>query len=120
MEIFNPLILDHIKELNGSITRLAIAEIGGWNMDSTGFKTVSYPSGVSLSKIVNIQVLVEHDTNGSKYLLNYDNTVGAIHGYWTAISSNIVLYRTTAGYFDDPDFDDSTMNRGYVNIWYID
>lgn len=98
-------------------------EIGTWNMDTTGSKTVTLGGFVQRQQIRSVGITIFKD-NGVPILvvlgdaaagLSIDNTNPAI----TATDTSITLERTIGGFFDNADYDSgSPFNRGYVTITY--
>jgi hypothetical protein len=94
--------------------------IGVWNMDTTA--TLSIAHNLTGLKLVNWCVVVISDA-GSPFFINniYDttgNAEGGILGNGTTIATSIVLMRSAGTTFDSASFDDATMNRGYIYLWY--
>lgn len=96
--------------------RQKVINIGDWNMDSTANVNVAH--GLTQSTIRNVQVLIRDDTDGIYEPLNTAYSSGSSAGYFLAGSANINLYRLTSGHFDNPAYDATSFNRGWITIWY--
>jgi hypothetical protein len=107
-----------------SIPRAAIFNIGDWNMNTTPELTVA--TGISEDKILAAKAMIRPDSpvTGVNYPLDSTGTTGGtvtMQGgveYWN--SSGVTLNRLTGGFFDGTTFEDTSYNRGYVIVWYID
>jgi len=88
--------------------------IGDWNMDATASVTISH--GHTASKILYIMPMIRDDTPTNYRPLDYRQS-----GYWSINASNITLARIALpdGWFDDPAYDATSYNRGYILIYYI-
>ena len=96
-------------------------EIGNWDMDATVQVGVDVAFLSDLTRIRQINVMIQDDAQTSTYDLNRVNSAGTIGGgvlIVTAISDEILLERTTGGIFDGVLFNDGGINRGWVTITY--
>ena len=94
-----------------------VVEIGSWDMNATDF--VSIKHGLTTSSIRMVQAIVKHDVSNLYYPIElWDTIAGVAGGSWSISALNIVVARTAASFFDSADFDDTTINRGYITIWY--
>jgi len=117
MDIYNPQIFDHIKEVNGDVLKLKIINIGDWNMDLTAALNVAH--GLTHSNIRDISVLIREDSGSfTTQLLTVWNTI-ASDGKWSIGGTYVTLSRTTGGVFDSALFSATSYNRGWVKIWYV-
>jgi len=98
-----------------TIPRQKILEIGAWNMDSTSSVNVAH--GLTLSKIVGLRAVIINDIANHHYNLNWGSPSA---GSLEADATDISLFRTSSGAFDNNAFDDGVMNRGYIIVDYID
>lgn len=102
-----------------------IIEIGDWNMDSTA--SVAKAHGLTYEKIISVRVTIREDSGAScvrqpMFPFFCNNTTGGYEsaGYLTYDSTNIYLFRTDAGGYNNPVFDSTSYNRGWIIIEYID
>ena len=103
----------------------AIVEIGGWNMVSSFQATIDFLLCSSID-IRYIQVFIRRDdTDSVTYPLNRysDPNTPEPHGCVSNVfditgGCRIVLLRSTSGQFNSANFDDDTINRGFVYILY--
>jgi hypothetical protein len=108
------------KDITVALNR-KIVEIGDWNMNSTASVTVAH--GVTSSKIRAISVMVRNDSTSSPVnLYPFPGNEGAdLSGYVSSIgTTDITLARRTGGYFDAVTFEETSYNRGWVVIDYVD
>jgi len=107
-----------------TIPRQLIISIGDWNMNTTPELTVA--TGISEDKMLAVKAMVRPDlpTTGVIYPLDgTGNSAGTVTmqggvEYWN--SSGVTLNRLTGGFFDGTTFEDTSYNRGYIIVWYID
>ena len=98
-----------IADLNGSLIT-TIVNIGDWDMDLTDNVNVAH--GLTFTKIRGWQVVIIDDTTVEFLDLNFS-------GSSNLSSTNFSLFRTTAGDFDNTDYDSTSFNRGYITIQHI-
>ena len=96
--------------------------IGSWDMDANADKAVAHGlSAVEWLKIVVVGISIVKDNLLRLDTLPINNaTSGASSGIVNITSTDINLTRTTGGQFDDPDWNDTSISRGYVDIQYGD
>ena len=105
------------------VMRCKIIEIGGWNMDTDLVKEVAHEMP-DHTKIRVVNVAIRTDTGPGQTITGFivpDFDLGGTHIdkiSWNAI--NIRLDRITGGFFDGAEYDDDSINRGYVTIWYVE
>lgn len=98
--------------------------MGSWDMDTAG--TIDVSHGLSLVQyrkmtVVGITILVD-DLNSS-YPLPLAPVTGGVEtgdGVVYFDTSVIRITRLATGFFDTGSFNDSSINRGYVDIVYGD
>jgi len=101
--------------------KMRTLEIGVWDMDVTAQAAVDVSFLSDLTKIRQINVMIQDDAQTSTYDINRVNTAGTIGGgilVVTALSDEVILERTTGGFFDGVLFDNGVINRGWVTITY--
>jgi len=88
--------------------------INGWDMDTDQVKHVAAP-GLDSSDIVFSQAYIWNDIRAISLPLT-NSVGGALTGGISFVDSLtvFVLERTNGGYFDSTDFDDDTIDRGYI------
>jgi hypothetical protein len=96
-----------------------VLAIGGWNMDSDATKDVSH--GLSdYTKIIAATINILGDTDYTQKMHfdhNYATGVyGTIYSSGAAVVTNIRLTRGSG--FDSTNFNDATINRGWIVITY--
>lgn len=102
----------------GGVKRKVI-NIGDWNMDADA--TVAVAHGIAdFTKIRRINAMILNDL--STVMLPLDLYSGSVTqgGVFNLDSTNITLVRYATGGFDDPAFDSTSFNRGYITIDYVD
>ena len=83
--------------------------IGDWDMKTTIVKTVAH--SLTYSKIMTVDAFIKNDLDTTRYSIKGEN-LGAIG--WN--STNIIISRTTSGWFDSTDYDSTSFNRGWIII----
>jgi energy-coupling factor transporter ATP-binding protein EcfA2 len=98
--------------------KIKVIQIGAWNMDSVSTKSVTHGLADVL-KIRDISAMILDDAGTSIRKLdgNFDG-VNFNGGIDDISALSIVLQRFTTGIFDDPEYDDAVINRGYLTITY--
>lgn len=103
--------------------RIKVIDIGDWNMDTDVFVEVPLPSGVTLSMIRDVSVIIRNDSGGTDaiYDLRRSDSTGVSQGSIGSITTagGFQLNRVTGGIFDSAFFDATSYNRGWVTIKYI-
>lgn len=85
--------------------------IGLWDMQTTG--SVSIAHGLTLSKIRMWQVTIGNDAGTNK--VDFEGAGAVAVG-----ASTMTLIRASGGTFDSTDYNDGTIDRGTITIWYVD
>jgi hypothetical protein len=89
-----------------------VYNIGAWDMDATG--GVDVPHDLTLDevlRVVNVNVMIINDAQTNIRPLFTDGNGG------TAIFASLVnITRRMSGVFDSTNYDDATINRGYIYI----
>ncbi len=93
-----------------------VIEIGAWNMDSVS--SVSVAVGVEQGQVRNISAVIRNDPDTSLAFLAGCNENGTLTGQVQMISGNALLTRRTGGLFDSTAYNDTLINRGWINITY--
>lgn len=117
MQIIQPLP-DYIRDENGAIYKLKRIDLGGWDMDLDADLWVNH--GLSdITAIIGIWGAIRNDVGDRVYPLTAGYSSG-VNG-WVAFfdGTQIKVSRRAAGPFDSVDYDDDTINRGYLMILYI-
>jgi hypothetical protein len=96
-----------------SAIRIKIFEMGDWNMAVT--TNIEITHNLTWTKIINVHAIIQGDGGSVRYFLQ-DGNKGSID----INSTKIILWRLTDGYFDNPGFDATSFNRGWVFVEYID
>jgi len=96
-------------------------EIGAWDMDKIDGKTVNH--GLTASKIRSVSVIIVND-GGTRWIninyANYEESGDYLPaGYVAYDNTKISLYRFYQYTFDNTNFDNSTMNRGWITVGYV-
>ncbi|KKM97250.1 hypothetical protein LCGC14_1169940 [marine sediment metagenome] len=89
-------------------------EIGVWNMD--GFDTVVVGHGLTYSKIREVTFAIRNDADTKGSQSGQQDELWVVR--WD--STNVILARKNGGVFDaDADYDDNSINRGWITIEYV-
>ena len=91
-------------------------EIGDWNMDATPQVDVTH--GLDLTKIREVTAMIRRDDN-ALYTDLKDSTGAQVMGQIRIYSTVITLARTATIGYDEPDYNSTSYNRGWVIIWYV-
>lgn len=123
MTVVNPPAFDHINTADGRILQVGIINIGPWNMDASDSVNVPNSLNINHNAIVDAVAII-HNDNSNLRAMRLDaidvTLAGNISGMIQDLRSDIfVLYRVVGGQFDSTDYDDPTLDRGYIMIWYL-
>lgn len=103
------------KDVTAAIHR-KIIEIGDWDMDANGTKTVAH--GLTLDKIRGVHVIIRRDDGVYHYQFPHQITEPECWFYLSAADVNLV--RRGTGLFDTADWNATSYNRGWITIDYVD
>ena len=125
--IFEAYYTKRILELeNEEYYSCKVIALGDWNMDANPNLTLTSAdhglSNTEVYSIKNIDVIVRDDANeinipfprNNDGYVNLIVTATSIHG----TVGDIILTRSSGGYFDNTNFDSTSYNRGWIMIWY--
>lgn len=105
------------------ILSVAAYQIGSWNMDISATRQVTVALPTSQSKIISITVIIHADDFDQIYPLDYSTSGANVAGSWyynDSVTPTFYLERFVGGFFDDPLFDSTTINRGWIYVTYYD
>jgi len=88
--------------------------IQGWDMDTDAQKTVQYPQDFNFNRIRGSSVVIIKDDSS---IITDASLVEDGLSLVEFNQTQIVLNRKSAGFFDSSNYDDSTINRGFVVLW---
>ena len=106
-------LMEALMELMGGV-KTKIIEIGAWDMDASATPGAILHGIASIDDIRSVDAFIINDNNTERYQF----APGAVSLF--ATSTDIVLNRENAGFFDSTDFNNAVMNRGYVIVKYVD
>jgi hypothetical protein len=122
-KIINGQNLIGVDETSGDISdyRIMRIPIGTWNMNASAggsaSKLVTHSLGAKFSDVISINVVVFNDAKTVVYdFLSQLTSANAS----MLNSSRVTLQIRAGGIYDNADFDDTVMNRGYVTLIYKD
>lgn len=99
----------------GTAEKYVQLEIGSWDMNNPANGTIFISHGLSATEWKTVrQVEAEVIDDGENAITNLNNS-GMING---TNSATIILVRIPNGNFQNVNYDDATMNRGWVTFWY--
>ena len=102
-----------------TIPRQKVIEIGTWNMDLTSSVQVNH--GLTISSIVGCRWLIRSDNDSVSVPNTHSSTTDTLPDIRCQIYPTYVeLARRGGGSFDDPLFNSTGINRGWVIVDYID
>lgn len=120
MDINNPQIFDHLVASSGEILRIKLMDIGDWDMNTSGDKTVAH--GLNWEKIVAVCAIIANDYGSDRR--NLEGMVGdpydGYQGVVTWSNTHIWLRRNNRGAFDNAGYSTIPFNRGVITILYTD
>lgn len=112
-----------IRMLNPSLE--LVLPIGEWNMQFTASKEVLFPPEIEELNIISVEAYIYNNDQDRVYPIHIANGIDnvssgtvelqASSGKWKA-----VLNRLSVGAFAQPSFNDTSMNRGYLIIRYME
>lgn len=108
--------------IDGKIASLntKIIEIGDWNMDLNTAAPSIPAHNLTLASIRNISVLIRNDSSETQRSYDLASHTKGLTTYIRADATNIYLARDVSGFFDSTAFDETSYNRGWITIQYID
>lgn len=113
----NPIALGLYEPGNKTI-KLQVFEIGAWDMDATTVLNIAH--SLDIQKIVGINAVIRKDDYSELYPLKAHITFPFGEGHIEVTAGFITLKRRLGGYWDNVNYNDVVMNRGFVMVWYID
>jgi len=124
MDLTQPQIYNRLLDNLGNVWRPYLMDIGAWDMVT--YNQIYVVHGLVASKIRDFQAYILGDVGEA-----YELGLRAINiGYGIEVSGSIEidytdptrfkLVRFTAALFENIAFNDPTMNRGYIALWYIE
>jgi hypothetical protein len=99
---------------HGSYWKIAILEIGDWDMDTNDAVAVAHNIS-DFTKIRSISAVIRGDLNTVYTMFLGPNNVGS---FSAATSTHINLSRLTGGDYDNASFNSTGFNRGWITILY--
>jgi hypothetical protein len=112
-------LMTALVRMFGKMRRI-VYEIGAWNMDTDASKIVS--TDVVFSKVRGISFVIINDAQDAIYPNGLTQSAftpeleAAAGGTNTGGELSILMSRTNGGFFDDTDFNDTAVNRGFVIV----
>ena len=105
--------------LNGKLNTKVI-DIGDWNMDTDVFVNVAH--GLTYENIRSVEAFIRPDSGSGLTLSPIDKTNASSvpNGDVQIDNTNVAIVRTTGGDFDNVSFNDTSYNRGWITIQYVD
>ena len=115
-----PDMLHYFREIYGRAARSSLLvyrvyDIGSWDMEADDSITIPLGDDLNLEDFkrgTSIQVMISNDDETTLY----DASLGSDFVRGEVNSTDIILTRTIGGFFDTPDFNDISINRGKVTL----
>jgi len=104
-----------LHEINGGLLTKVI-DIEEWDMNATIGVNIAH--GVNFNNIRSVSALIRNDGNSLLHPLIGEDTTGIKFGYFMINGSNVALYRTPGGQFNNTNYDMTSYNRGWIIIQY--
>ncbi len=90
---------------------------GVWDMDDTSFTFINVAHGIGdITKVKNVDVQITKDDNSAVYNLAVANDI--LSGSYQIDDDNFLLKRITGAFFDNLNFNSTSVNRGYITVWH--
>lgn len=101
----------------GSVLKIGKVAIGSWNMDLDDSKTVDIV--IAVSKLLSIHTVILDDAQTLRMPIDWTIDTGLVGGGVSGLSGTTVeLTRITSGLFDNANYNDTGVNRGYITFIY--
>lgn len=100
-----------------------VVNIGDWNMDTTSSIFVALPGTITdYKKIRRVQASIRtDDVGGGEYSLSELSVSGGIELNFGGLNpTTFYLSRTAAGKYDQPNYQNTGWNRGFITVEYTD
>lgn len=115
---------NELNNYSGGNLRLYAYPIGGWDMDTSSAKDVYIDIIGSLTSVLFITAIILPDPDVESLYptsLNLPDSTRTLRGAITMTGTGMVtLVREAASFYDSTDYNDSTVNRGFVYIVALD
>jgi len=104
--------------------KVQIFDIGVWDMDTTLEKIVYFTSNITSQNVRSISIMIRSDNYDLSPFCNSVDSVSPayeVSGFIDHMGleeNQIELERNPSGVFDSTLYNDGSMNRGFVTIWY--
>lgn len=99
---------------------LVSRNLGPWNMDNSNGVLIAYGElgfeRDDLESVVSVEVLTFDDDDINTVLLDYRSISGNPSGTFNFGATGLVVSRFPGEWFDSVSYDDTSINRGVVNI----
>ena len=119
MRVFNPINPNFILDINAVRLKVLQLEIGSWDM--LNIQDVLVTHGLDATKIRTVSGYVRNDSGGTRFALSNSSVDFPTTNFEIAnitTSTVIALRRQNGGVFDSTNYNDSTINRGHIIIWF--
>ena len=107
---------------NHGVLKVKVVEIGDWDMDTDASKVVAH--GLAYGTIRSLEVMIRPDVGLSSLrpiTVGNDGIDGELQGWVDNVSSSgVAMVRLTGGDFDGATYDETSYNRGWITIFYVD
>jgi len=114
-------LYQHKNIITNDKIRIKRYSLGSWNMDTLDniHKDLDELGLSAFSDIITANVIIYGDLSNTAYpFINKTQSNCLDGGGITSGPSIIILRRVESGMFDSTEFNDTTMNRGYLTIQY--
>jgi len=112
------LTVEKIRIEGQPFIKTKVLDIGGWDMDTVGAVNINHGlTSTEYENIIAVSVILRNDTLAEVYDASSTNSYSSDVEY--NLSTAVVrINRKGGGFFDSTNFDDSTINRGFIKIDY--
>lgn len=103
-----------------TLLKTRVIDLPGWDMVTDQQIQVPYGDDIQLNRIVAVKVTIINDDQDEIFDSNMNGSDPSFTGLqqisWD--EDVVTILNRANGFFDDANFDDDTISRGYLTIWY--
>lgn len=123
MDINNPpAYVPYLLSVDNELLRIKRLDIGPWDMDTDSVILVPHGLGSDWTKAFPAGMMISNDADTLHFPLPTTD-YGVIKGMNAYImyidNTNVWLGRVPTGQFDNTNYNDAVMNRGYILLWMV-
>jgi hypothetical protein len=115
------LMWNSFRPLPAMLSKTLFMDIGAWDMGANETKSINAPSWLSFSSILKIKgadAFVRSDNSEDLLSLRCSGTGYTVDGTIKIVGYRIDLNRNPAGQYNNAQFVNTAINRGYLKIYF--